>query len=93
MPSSTNDSAAQRLNWFGRTDRGKVRTNNEDAFLGLQFDARETAHLGRIGAATLENHDYAFAVSDGMGGAKSGEYASRIAVVSMPAHSSYEVPR
>jgi protein phosphatase len=68
------------LQWSGRTDRGKVRPNNEDAFLGLQFDAREVHHLGRLGEGTTGHLDFAFAVSDGMGGAKAGEYASRIAV-------------
>src|SRR5688572_14834601 len=68
------------LRWFGSTDRGKVRTNNEDAFVGLQFDAREVHRLGKIGEASTASTDFAFAVSDGMGGAKAGEYASRIAV-------------
>ena len=68
----------ERLQWSGRTDRGKVRPNNEDAFLGLQFDAREVQHLGRIGEASTGKTDFAFAVSDGMGGAKAGEYASRL---------------
>ncbi|HYG23986.1 MAG TPA: protein phosphatase 2C domain-containing protein [Verrucomicrobiae bacterium] len=71
---------ATGLRWFGWTDRGKVRKNNEDSFLGLQFDAREVHHLGRLGEASLQNRDFAFAVSDGMGGALAGEYASRIAV-------------
>ncbi|HZQ48085.1 MAG TPA: protein phosphatase 2C domain-containing protein [Verrucomicrobiae bacterium] len=68
------------LQWSGRTDRGKVRPNNEDAFLGLQFDAREVHHLGAIGEGPAGHLDYAFAVSDGMGGAMAGEHASRIAV-------------
>ena len=68
------------LQWSGRTDRGKVRLNNEDAFLGLQFDGHEVNHLGKIGAAPMTNTDFAFAVSDGMGGAKAGEFASRFAV-------------
>jgi protein phosphatase len=72
--------SAISLNWSGRTDRGKVRTNNEDAFLGLRFDSREIHHLGKIGKAPMANMDFAFAVSDGMGGAKAGEYASEIAV-------------
>lgn len=71
---------AQALKWSGCTDRGKVRPNNEDAFLGLQFDAHEVHHLGRIGEAPLRQMDFAFAVSDGMGGAKAGEFASRITV-------------
>ncbi|HZM04456.1 MAG TPA: hypothetical protein VFC44_15745, partial [Candidatus Saccharimonadales bacterium] len=70
---------ALQLKWFGHTDRGKVRPNNEDSFLGLQFDAREVHHLGKIGEASSAQMDFAFAVSDGMGGAMAGEYASRIA--------------
>lgn len=73
-------STAAGLKWSGCTDRGKVRPNNEDAFLGLQFDAREIHHLGKIGDAPLANLDFAFAISDGMGGARAGEFASRIAV-------------
>lgn len=72
--------AVQQLKWHGLTDRGRVRPNNEDAFLGLKFDAREVHHLGKIGGASLADADFAFAVSDGMGGAMAGEYASRIAV-------------
>src|SRR5208337_4373804 len=68
------------LQWSGRTDRGKVRPNNEDAFLGLQFDAREIHHLGKHGEASTGHMDFAFAVSDGMGGAMAGEHASQIAV-------------
>jgi PPM family protein phosphatase len=69
-----------KLKWFGSTDRGKFRQNNEDSFLGLQFDANEVHHLGKIGEAKLTSTDFVFAVSDGMGGALSGEYASKIAV-------------
>jgi len=68
------------LKWSGWTDRGKVRPNNEDSFLGLQFDAREVFRLGKSGEASLEKLDFVFAVSDGMGGALAGEFASRIAV-------------
>jgi protein phosphatase len=69
-----------RLRWSGWTDRGKVRPHNEDSFLGLRFDANEVQRLGKFGEAATERHDYAFAVSDGMGGALAGEFASRIAV-------------
>jgi serine/threonine protein phosphatase PrpC len=72
--------APKTLHWSGRTDRGKVRPNNEDAFLGLQFDAREVHHLGSIGEGSTSHLDFVFAVSDGMGGARAGEHASRIAV-------------
>lgn len=75
-----NSASAPQLRWSGQTDRGKVRKNNEDTFLGLQFDAREVHLLGKVGDASLEHYDYAFAVSDGMGGALAGEFASRITV-------------
>jgi protein phosphatase len=80
MDPSLPPSGSRRLRWFGRTDRGHVRKNNEDSFLALQFDAREVHFLGKIGEAVTENVDFVFAVSDGMGGAKAGELASRITV-------------
>lgn len=69
-----------RLRWHGHTDRGRVRANNEDAFLCLQFDAQEVRYLGKIGHASSAGNDFVFAVSDGMGGAMAGEFASRITV-------------
>lgn len=57
-----------------------MRTNNEDAFVALTFDAEGVRRLGKVGEGSLLGTDYLFAVSDGMGGAKSGEFASRIAV-------------
>src|SRR3954465_7041457 len=74
------DRAAGGLRWFGVTDRGKIRKNNEDAFVGVQFDAREFHYLGKLGEASMGHHDYAFAVSDGIGGNRAGEFASRVAV-------------
>ncbi|WP_294386612.1 protein phosphatase 2C domain-containing protein [Prosthecobacter sp.] len=56
-----------------------MRQNNEDTFLCLNFDSREVRYLGKVGEATLDHGDFVFAVSDGMGGAKSGEFASKIA--------------
>ena len=77
---SESPAASISMKWFGWTDRGKVRQNNEDSFLGLRFDAREVQHLGKYGESSVANIDMAFAVCDGMGGALAGEYASRIAV-------------
>jgi protein phosphatase len=70
----------RRIRWSGRTECGPVRPNNEDAFIALQLDAREVHHLGSTGEALTADHDFVFAVSDGMGGAMAGEHASRIAV-------------
>jgi len=80
MDRAAKTGAAGALRWWGRTDVGRVRKNNEDAFLAVCFDAHEVHHLGRIGEAPLLTQDFAFAVSDGMGGAKAGEYASSITV-------------
>lgn len=74
------DDPPLHLSWSGHTDRGRVRKNNEDAFLGLAIDAQEAHYLGKIGDASGETADFVFAVSDGMGGAMAGEFASRIAV-------------
>ena len=74
------DTGAARLQWSGVTDTGRVRKNNEDSFLALQFDAQEVRYLGKVGEASTAQADYVFAVSDGMGGARAGEFASRIAV-------------
>lgn len=62
------------------THIGHVRTNNEDSFLGVTVNGREVSYLGKIGEASMASADFVFAVSDGMGGAKSGEFASRIAL-------------
>lgn len=79
MPSgSTPPDPPAQLDWSACTHRGRFRANNEDTFLGLAFDAEHVRHLGKAGRASLADSDLVFAVSDGMGGARSGEFASRI---------------
>lgn len=68
------------LSWSGHTDCGKVRKNNEDSFLGLLIDSTGARYLGKVGEADSAAADFVFAVSDGMGGAMAGEFASKIAV-------------
>lgn len=80
LPSNSDRTVPLTLQWSGLTSRGRFRKNNEDAFLALSFDGRDVAYLGKTGEGSLEAHDYVFAVSDGMGGAAAGEFASRIAV-------------
>jgi protein phosphatase len=81
MSGAPEDAPAPALvRWSGITDPGRFRKNNEDAFLALSLDGREVRYLGKFGQAPLDGCDFIFAVSDGMGGAKAGEFASRIAV-------------
>lgn len=80
MDSSHKSLTPFRLRWSGVTDRGKVRKNNEDSFVAIQFDANELRYLGKVGEDTEDHNDFVFAVSDGMGGAMAGEFASRITV-------------
>lgn len=68
------------IRWWAVTDTGRFRDHNEDAFLALTLDASEVRRLGKFGEASLSEGDFVFAVSDGMGGANAGEFASRIAM-------------
>ncbi len=74
------ESTAKNLAWSGTTHPGKFRPNNEDQFLAMLLDKRGIRYLGKAGEASLEKSDFIFAVSDGMGGERSGEFASRIAM-------------
>ncbi len=68
------------VRWSAMTDRGRFRPNNEDAFLAIAFDLLELHYLGRQGEVQTNRMDFVFAVSDGMGGERSGEFASRFAI-------------
>jgi len=73
-------SSSTRLAWSGMTHCGRFRANNEDAFLALTYGGQQVEYLGKTGEAEPRSAHFVFAVSDGMGGAGSGEFASRTAV-------------
>lgn len=68
------------VKWSGETDVGRFRKNNEDAFLALAMNNENVRRLGKYGKAELQTNDFVFAVSDGMGGANAGDFASRVTV-------------
>lgn len=69
-----------QLDWSALTDVGRFRKDNQDAFLALRLNEEGVQRLGKIGDADFSQGDYMFAVSDGMGGANAGDFASRVAV-------------
>ena len=83
---SESESAAEEvgtnraISWSACTDRGRFRPNNEDAFLVALIDQAGIRYLGKSGAIPDTRADLILAVSDGMGGQQSGEFASRIAL-------------
>jgi len=69
-----------RIKWSATTECGSYRANNEDDCLSVAFNMEEFIYLARQGDVPVQNFDYIFAVSDGMGGERSGEFASKFAL-------------
>ncbi len=64
---------------YGRTDRGIQREANEDAFLVADLDTGALEATERS-VRVASDRPLLVAVSDGMGGAKAGEVASRLSI-------------
>ena len=65
---------------FGRTDVGRTREHNEDAFLIADLTTNHTALDDRLEEHVVGARGTLFMVADGMGGAAAGEIASAMAV-------------
>jgi serine/threonine protein phosphatase PrpC len=74
------DSTTLKLRWSATTECGPIRGNNEDQLLIVAFNTEEFTYLPRENEVHVGDFDFVFAVSDGMGGEKSGEFASKFAV-------------
>ena len=65
---------------FGRTDVGKTREHNEDAFIVADLSANNATLQPEVRTHLSGRRGSLFMVADGMGGAAAGEIASAMAV-------------
>jgi serine/threonine protein phosphatase PrpC len=64
----------------GRTDRGLVRSHNEDAFIVADLTGGALLQESPVARYEVGVHGVLLAVADGMGGARAGEIASAMAL-------------
>ena len=65
---------------FGRTDVGKMREHNEDAFVVADLTRGNATLQPEVRSHTIGDRGTLFMVADGMGGAAAGEIASAMAI-------------
>lgn len=83
FPSSMSSSANNGevvVHVFGRTDVGRTREHNEDAFVVADLSADNATLQPEVRTHTAGPKGSLFMVADGMGGAAAGEIASAMAV-------------
>ncbi|MBI3790357.1 MAG: Stp1/IreP family PP2C-type Ser/Thr phosphatase [Gemmatimonadetes bacterium] len=79
-PTPGSDSANDIIvNVFGRTDVGRTREHNEDAFVVADLTTDNATLQPEVRRHVLGHHGTMFMVADGMGGAAAGEIASAMA--------------
>jgi serine/threonine protein phosphatase PrpC len=67
------------VNVFGRTDVGRTREHNEDAFVVCDLTADRSELVAELRTHAVGELGSLFMVADGMGGAAAGELASEMA--------------
>ena len=83
LPSRVPDSASQGpviVHVFGRTDVGRIREHNEDAFVVADLTRGKATLLPEVRTHEVGDRGTLFMVADGMGGAAAGEIASAMAI-------------
>ena len=78
-PSSASDPDLVHVDVYSRTDTGRTREHNEDAFVVADLTRGEEVESGIAGSLAAGPRGLLFMVADGMGGAAAGEVASRMA--------------
>ena len=68
------------VNVFGRTDVGRTREHNEDAFVVADLTTNDASLQPSVRQHRVGNRGTLFMVADGMGGAAAGEIASQMAI-------------
>jgi serine/threonine protein phosphatase PrpC len=68
------------VNVFGRTDVGRTREHNEDAFVVVDLTTNDASLQPSVRQHRVGNKGTLFMVADGMGGAAAGEIASQMAI-------------
>jgi len=71
------------IDYYALTHQGRVRQNNEDAYLVSALDGEEPLVNGLRLHSPIRQNGILAAVADGMGGAASGEIASREGLASL----------
>ena len=68
---------------FGRTDVGRTREHNEDAFIVVDLSADNASLQAEVRTHVAGPRGTLFMVADGLGGAAAGEIASEMAVMTV----------
>jgi protein phosphatase len=79
MPSSDGAAGPITVHVFGRTDVGRTREHNEDAFVVADLTADDASLQPSVRTHPAGPRGTLFMVADGMGGAAAGEIASEMA--------------